>query len=63
MQPGSNIRKLRFERDEMSREELSEAAGVTRQMIHAIVNGKFVPPPLLAFRIAPSSGKSCEEIF
>jgi putative transcriptional regulator len=47
----------------MSQEELAIAAGVTRQTIHAIEKGKFVPSALLAFRIAKIFGKNVEEVF
>jgi len=36
----------------MSQEELAAAVGVTRQTIHAVEKGKFVPSALLAFKIA-----------
>ena len=40
--PISNqIRRLRFEADEMTQKALAEAAGVTRQTIVAIENAKF----------------------
>jgi putative transcriptional regulator len=63
MQLGNNIRRLRFESNEMSQEELAAAVNVTRQTIHSIEKGKFIPSALLAFRIANVFGKKMEEVF
>jgi putative transcriptional regulator len=63
MRLNNNIRKLRFDHGEMSQEELAESVSVTRQTIHAIEKGKFVPSALLAFRIARFFGKNVEEVF
>jgi putative transcriptional regulator len=59
----NNIRRLRFENDEMSQEELATAVGVTRQTIHAVEKGKFVPSALLAFKIAGFFQVNVEEVF
>jgi putative transcriptional regulator len=63
MQLGNNIRRLRFDNDEMSQEDLALAAGVTRQTIHSIEKGKFIPSALLAIKIAKVFGKNFEEVF
>ena len=63
MKLGNNIRRLRFENDEMSQEELAAALGVTRQTIHSIEKGKFIPSALLAMQIARHFGKRVEEVF
>jgi putative transcriptional regulator len=47
----------------MSQEELATAIDVTRQTIHSIEKGKFIPSTLLAFKIARFFGKNVEEIF
>lgn len=60
---GNNIRRCRFDNDELSQEALAEAVGVTRQTILSIEKGKFVPSTLLALKIARYFGKSMEEIF
>lgn len=60
---GNNIRRCRFDKDEMSQEDLADAIGVTRQTIHSIEKGKFVPSTLLAFKIARYFEKNVEEIF
>lgn len=59
----NNIRKLRFNRDEMTQEELAEKAGVTRQTIIAIESSKYSPSLELAFRIALAFGVPLEEVF
>jgi len=59
----NNIRKFRFQNDEMTQEELAEKAGVSRQTIIAIESGKYVPSLELAFRIAEAFKVSISEIF
>jgi putative transcriptional regulator len=48
----NNIRKLRFNNNELTQEQLAEKVGVTRQTIIAIEGGKYSPSLELAFRIA-----------
>ena len=59
----NRIRRLRFDRDEMTQEELARRAGCTRQTIIAIEQGKYVPSLDLAFRIAKAFGVALEEVF
>jgi putative transcriptional regulator len=59
----NNIRKLRFNHDEMTQEQLAEKAGVTRQTIIAIESAKYSPSLELAFRIAQVFGVPLEEVF
>jgi len=59
----NQIRRLRFENDQMTQEELADKAGVTRQTIIAIEAGKYSPSLSLAFRIAKAFGKGIEEVF
>ena len=63
MKLGNTIRRCRFDRDEMSQEELATEVGVTRQTIYSIEKGKFIPSTLLAFKIARFFGKNVEEVF
>jgi putative transcriptional regulator len=63
MKLGNNIRKFRFENNETSQEELAAAVGVTRQTIHAVEKGKFVPSALLAFKIARHFRVNVEDLF
>jgi putative transcriptional regulator len=48
----NQIRRLRFERGEMTQQALADKVGVTRQTIIAIEGGKYAPSLLLAFQIA-----------
>jgi putative transcriptional regulator len=59
----NNIRKLRFFHNEMTQQELAEKAGVTRQTIIAMEQGKYSPSLELAFRIALTFGVPLEEVF
>jgi putative transcriptional regulator len=59
----NNLRRLRFEHNEISQQELANEVGVTRLTIHSIEKGKFNPSVLLALRIASFFNKSVEEIF
>ena len=43
MKLGNNLRRCRFDHDEISQEALALAVGVTRQTILSIEKGKFVP--------------------
>jgi putative transcriptional regulator len=59
----NRIRRLRFEHNEMTQQELANRAGVTRQTIIAIEGGKYAPSLMLAFRIARVFGLRVEEVF
>ena len=59
----NRIRRLRFDNDEMTQQELANRAGCTRQTIIAIEQGKYVPSIELAFRIARAFGVTLEDIF
>ena len=63
MKFGNAIRRCRFEKDEMSQEKLALEIGVTRQTIHSIEKGKFVPSVVLALKLAKYFNKQVEEIF
>ena len=59
----NTIRKLRFERNEMTQQDLAERVGVTRQTINAIELGKYSPSLEVAFRIASVFGAKLEDVF
>jgi len=59
----NNIRKLRFNHDEMTQQQLAEKVGVTRQTIVAIEKGNYSPSLELAFRIAHAFNIPLEEVF
>ncbi len=59
----NNIRKLRFENDQMTQQQLADKAGVTRQTIIAMESGRYAPSLPLAFKIARTFGVSIEDVF
>jgi putative transcriptional regulator len=59
----NNVRKLRFNHDEMTQQQLAEKVGVTRQTIVAVEAGKYSPSLELAFRIALVFGVPLGEVF
>jgi putative transcriptional regulator len=59
----NQIRKLRFENDEMTQRELARRSGCTRQTINAIEAAKYGPSLELAFKIAEVFDVSIEEVF
>ena len=63
MKLGNQIKRCRFEHDDMSQEALAIAVGVTRQTIYSIEKGKFVPSTYLALKLAKIFNKSVEDIF
>jgi putative transcriptional regulator len=60
---GNHVRKLRFNHDEMTQQQLADLAGVTRQTIVTIEKGNYSPSLELAFRIARAFGVPLEEVF
>ena len=60
---GNHIRRLRFNRDEMTQQQLADKVGVTRQTIVALEKGNYSPSLELAFRIALAFGLPLEEVF
>lgn len=59
----NTIRRLRFDHDEMTQEQLAEIVGVTRQTILAIESAKYSPSLELAFKIAEAFGVPLDEVF
>ena len=60
---GNNLRKLRFEHNEISQDELAKAVGVSRQTIISIEKGKYSPSVGLAIKLAHFLKVSVEDIF
>ena len=58
-----NVRKLRFDNNEMTQKDLSLKVGVSRQTIVAIEKGQYSPSLELCFKIALAFDKSIDEIF
>ena len=60
---GNNVRKYRFELDEMTQQALADTVGVSRQTIVAIEKKRYSPSLDLAFQLSLAFGKSLEEVF
>ena len=59
----NRIRRLRFDHDEMTQQELAGRVGCTRQTIILLEHGRYVPSLALAFRIAGTFGLTVDEVF
>jgi len=59
----NNIRRLRFDYNEMTQQDLADNVGVTRQTIIAIEGSKYAPSLELGFKIAATFKKPLEEVF
>ena len=59
----NNIRRLRFEHDELTQQALADLVDVTRQTIIAIEKGKYSPSLEVAFRIAAVFNVPLEDVF
>ena len=60
---GNHLRRLRFERGEMSQETLARRVGITRQTIIAIEGGRYAPSLELAMRLAREFSLSVDAVF
>lgn len=60
---GNHVRRLRFDANEMTQQELADKVGVTRQTIVAIEKGSYSPSLELAFRVARAFSVTIEEVF
>jgi len=59
----NRIRRLRFDRNEMTQQELAEKVSVTRQTIIALEAQTYAPSLTLAFQIARVFGVGVEDVF
>jgi len=59
----NNIRRLRFDHNGITQQELAERVGVTRQTIIALEANRYAPSLLLAYRIARFFGVQIEGVF
>ncbi len=59
----NSIRRLRFDRGEMTQQELADRIGMTRQTVAAIEQNKYAPSLDAAFRIAEAFGVPIGEVF
>ena len=59
----NNIRRLRFDNNEMTQQMLADVVGVSRQTIVAIEKDKYSPSLEVAFKIAEYFDVPLEETF
>lgn len=59
----NTIRRLRFDANEMTQQELADRIGMTRQTVAAIEQNKYSPSLEAAFRIAEVFGVRLDEVF
>lgn len=59
----NNIRRLRFDANEMTQQELADRVGVSRQTIVAIEKGNYSPSLELAFKIALTFNTPLQDVF
>lgn len=59
----NQLRQWRFNRGELTQEELAQMVGVTRQTIIALEKGHYTPSLLLAFRLAAVLEVPLEQLF
>ena len=59
----NNIRRLRFDNNEMTQQALADAISVSRQTVVAIEKGKYSPSLEVAFKIAEVFGVPLERVF
>lgn len=59
----NNIRRLRFDADEMTQAALAEKTGVTRQTLMSIEAAKYSPSLELSFKIAQVFDVPLEDVF
>ncbi len=59
----NNIRRLRFNADEMTQQQLADKAEVSRQTIVAIEKGNYSPSLELAFKLSRIFKTPLEELF
>ena len=59
----NTIRRLRFDADEMTQQQLADRIGMTRQTVAAIEQNKYSPSLESAFRIAEVFGVAIDDVF
>lgn len=59
----NKIRRLRFDADEMTQQQLADAIGVSRQTVVAIEKGKYSPSLEVAFKIADVFAMEISDVF
>ena len=59
----NSVRRLRFDNDEMTQQELADLVSISRQTVVAIEKYKYTPSLELSFKIALAFNKEIQEVF
>lgn len=59
----NRIKILRVSHGDLTQQELADRVGCSRQTIHSIESGKFVPSVELALKLARVFGVSVDQVF
>ena len=59
----ATIRRFRFERGELSQQQLADMVGISRQTIVSIEKGDYAPSVKLALLLAEKLGTTVEQLF
>ena len=59
----TRLRKFRFDRGELSQQQLADMVGVSRQTIVSIERGDYAPSVKLALLLADVLGAKVEDLF
>ena len=59
----NSVRKLRFNNNEMTQQELADLVAISRQTVVAIEKYKYTPSLELAFKIALAFNKEIQGVF
>lgn len=59
----TRLRRFRFDRGELSQQQLAEMAGISRQTIISIEKGDYAPSVKLALLLAEKLETTVEELF
>ncbi len=58
-----NVIKVERTRCDLTQAQLAELVGVSRQTIHSIEKGKYIPSTTLALKLAKALDRSVEQLF
>jgi putative transcriptional regulator len=59
----TNLRRFRFDRGELSQQELADMVGISRQTIVSIERGDYAPSVKLSLLLAEKLGTTVEQLF
>ncbi len=59
----TNLRRFRFDRGELSQQQLADMASISRQTIISIEKGDYAPSVKLALLLAEKLGTTVEQLF